>query len=162
MSTTLASSTAEMVDVASEVLGTLQVPRQELIDFPVGVFGFPKAGTWALLPTPREGVFWLQSTGYSALAFLLVDPFLFFPGRYQIEVTPAELVRLHTPSPQDVLVLAIVTMPSHRGGPCTANLQAPVLFNLHHRQACQIIRSDDGFTVREAFNIDQLSGEAVG
>ena len=157
MSTTLTPPAAELVDVASVVIGTLHIPRQELIDFPTGVFGFPEAHTWALLPTPREGLYWLQSTDYSALAFLLVDPFLSFPGRYQIDVAPTELARLRTPSSQDVLVLAIVTMPSQRGEPCTANLQAPVLFNLHDRQACQSIRSDDGYSVREKFDIDQFA-----
>ena len=161
MSTTLAPPAAEIVNVASQVIGTLQVPRQELIDFPAGIFGFPEARTWALLPTPRQGLFWLQSTDYSALAFLLVDPFLCFPGRYQIDVAPTELARLRTPSSQDVLVLAIVTMPSHQGESCTANLQAPVLFNLHDRQACQSIRSDDGFSVRERFDIDEFAGKAA-
>ena len=161
MSTTLAPPAAEIVNVASQAIGTLQVPRQELIDFPAGIFGFPEARTWALLPTPRQGLFWLQSTDYSALAFLLVDPFLCFPGRYQIEVAPTELARLRTPSSHDVLVLAIVTMPSHQGESCTANLQAPVLFNLHDRQACQSIRSDDGFSVRERFDIDEFAGKAA-
>jgi flagellar assembly factor FliW len=156
MSTTLARTSAELVNVSSEVLGTLSVPRHELIEFPVGLFGFPAARTWALLPTPREGIFWLQSTDYSALAFLLCDPFLYFPGRYQIDLSPAELARLNTPLPQDILVLAIVTMPSHQGERCSANLQAPVLFNLHECQAYQCIRSDDGFTVREVFDIDQF------
>jgi len=161
MSMTLGRSAAEMVNVTSEVLGTLQVPRRDLLEFPSGLFGFPAARSWALLPTPREGVYWLQSVDYSALAFLLVDPFLYFPDRYQIDLAPVELARLGTPSPQDILVLAIVTMPLRTGEPCTANLQAPVLFNLRAQQACQSIRSDDGYSVREAFDIDLLVNTAA-
>ncbi|MEP7345480.1 MAG: flagellar assembly protein FliW [Gemmatimonadaceae bacterium] len=155
MSTTLERPSSALVNVASEVLGTLQVPRQELIEFPAGVFGFPAARTWSLLPTLRESVFWLQSTEYSALAFVLVNPFVFFPGEYQIDLTPFELSRLGAPLAQDLLILAIVTMPSHSGESCTANLHAPVVFNLRDRQAWQTIRSDDGFSVRAPFDIDR-------
>lgn len=157
MTSTLARASNQSMSVDSEVLGSVHVPQDEFVEFSAGVFGFPDAKRWVLLPTPRQGLYWLQSADYSALAFLLVDPFACFPGRYQIDVAPAELARLQSPSPQDILVLAIVTMPARRGDQCTANLQAPVLFNLHDRHALQSIRSDDGFTVREAFDIDQFA-----
>ncbi len=160
MSTAVAPS-AGNVQVASQVLGTLQVPVQDLINFPAGVFGFPEARSFALLPTPREGIYWLQSVDHAALAFLLADPFLFFAGRYQIDLAGADLSRLGTPSPEDTLVLAIVTMPAHSADAYTANLQAPLLFNLRARQAYQCLRPDDGFNVREAFDIEQLVAAAA-
>ncbi|MBV6521230.1 MAG: Flagellar assembly factor FliW [Gemmatimonadaceae bacterium] len=161
MSDSLGRLDSGLVNLSSEVLGTLPVLRGDLLEFPAGVPGFPAARTWALLPAPREGVYWLQSADYSALAFLLVDPFLYFPERYQVELSNAELARLGSPGLQDIIVLAIVTMPPHRGESCTANLQAPLLFNLRERQAFQSIRTDDGYSVREAFDLDLLASTAV-
>ncbi|MFN8583517.1 MAG: flagellar assembly protein FliW [Gemmatimonadaceae bacterium] len=155
MSTALAPNTG-LVNVTSQVLGTLQVSPQDLITFPVGIFGFPEARTFALLPTPREGIYWLQSADHPALAFLLADPFLYFPNKYQIDLAAAELTRLGSPSAQDTLVLAVVTMPAHSADAYTANLQAPLLFNLQARRAFQSVRPDDGFSVREAFDVDML------
>jgi flagellar assembly factor FliW len=59
-------------------------------------------------------------------------------------------------------VLAIVTMPAVPGGMCTANLHAPILFNLGQRFAHQSIRPDDAYGFREPFAIEQsLSDKAV-
>lgn len=159
--TTAALPTAAPVTVDSQVLGTIQVTSGDLMTVPAGLFGFPDAKRFALLPTPREGLFWLQSLDFSALAFLLVDPFPYFPDRYRIDLGSSELTKLGSPAASDLLVLSIVTMPTRRGEACTANLQAPLLINLRDRHAFQSIRPDDGFSVREAFDLDQLVGEST-
>ena len=155
----MTTAPGEMVSVASEVLGPLPVPRNELITFPQGMFGFPQCSTFALLPTGREGTFWLQSADFSALAFLLIDPFLYFPGYYHIDLSSADIARLGTSRPQEILVLSVVTMPAQQGGKCTANLQAPVVFNIAKRAAFQSIRSDEGFGIRESFDLDAFEKE---
>ena len=159
MSAASVASSAEFIMVASEILGPLKVAQQDIITFPHGVFGFPECRSFALLPTPREGIYWLQSVEFSALAFLLVDPFLYFPGHYQIELAQVDLQRIGTRDPKDILVLAIVTMPRKKGEPATANLQAPLMFNVGIRAAYQSLRPDDGFDIREAFDIDLLVPE---
>ena len=81
--------------LASDLLGTLTVKTQDLVRFPDGLYGFPQCRDFALLPAPRAGLYWLQSAEYSALAFVLVDPFEFFPG-FRIELSSADLSRLGT------------------------------------------------------------------
>ena len=71
---TLLPDDADLI-VNSDLLGALNVRTTDLLQFPAGMLGFPECRRFALLRGGREGLFWLQSTEYSALVFLLVDPF---------------------------------------------------------------------------------------
>jgi flagellar assembly factor FliW len=154
MSMSVAVASDERLTIPSDVLGPVSIARNEIVQFPGGLYGFPECRGFALLPTPREGIFWLQSTDFSALSFILVDPFVYFPG-YHIELDDADILRLGTKEAQHILILAIVTMPATPGGKCTANLHAPVLFNINDRHAHQSIRPDDTYGFREPFTIEQ-------
>lgn len=154
MTTGTPSVTGESLTIASDLLGTITLAPHDVLRFPGGLYGFPECRTFALVPAPREGLFWLQSAEYGTLSFLLVDPFVYFP-EYHIDLDDADITRLGTNDAQHIVVLAIVTMPNRAGEPCTANLHAPILFNMRDRQAYQSIRSDDGHGIREPFTIEQ-------
>jgi flagellar assembly factor FliW len=139
--------------VASDVLGPLTVGRAELLQFPQGLYGFPECQGWVLVPTKREGLFWLQSTQHAPLAFLLVDPFMHFPG-YAVDLSGADLARVGTSEPSEIILLAVVTVGSRAGAPPTANLQGPVVLNMRARQGFQIVLSVEGYGTREPFSID--------
>jgi flagellar assembly factor FliW len=143
----------ESIVVASDVLGPLTVARAELLHFPHGLYGFPECRSWVLIPTNREGLFWLQSADHSPLAFLLVDPFTHFPG-YAVDLSPSDLVRVGTTEPSEIVVLAVVTVGSRDGGPPTANLQGPVVLNMRARHGFQLVLSVEGRGVREPFSIE--------
>lgn len=151
--------TDDRLTIASDLLGPLTIAPAELVRFPGGLYGFPECRTFVLAPAARDGLFWLQSADYSALAFLLADPFAFFPS-YHIDLDDVDIARLGTNDPQHILVLAIVTMPAHPGEPCTANLHAPVLFNMRERHAHQSIRSDEGYGIREPFWLEQPAADS--
>jgi flagellar assembly factor FliW len=140
--------------VASDVLGPLTVARNALLHFPHGLFGFPECRAWVLVPTMREGLFWLQSADHAPLAFILVDPFTHFPG-YAVDLSPAELARVGTSEPSEIVVLAIVTLGSRDGAPPTANLQGPVVLNMRERNGFQLVLSVEGYGVREPFTIEE-------
>jgi flagellar assembly factor FliW len=148
--TAAAIDPAGAITVTSEVLGPIPVSPEQRVEFADGLYGFPQARHFALLPAPRDGVFWLQSLDFAALVFLLVDPFPLF-AKFHIELNETDKTRLNTESAEDILVLAIVTMPSQPGGAMTANLHAPLMFNVRARQGHQSIRPDDGFGIREEF-----------
>jgi flagellar assembly factor FliW len=98
-------------------------------------------------------LFWLQSTQHAPLAFLLVDPFMHFPG-YAVDLSAADLARVGTSEPSEIVVLAVVTVGSRDGAPPTANLQGPVVLNMRARQGFQIVLSVEGYGTREPFIID--------
>lgn len=154
MSMPVAIASDGRLTIPSDLLGAVSIARNEIVKFSGGLYGFPECRAFALLPTPREGVFWLQSAEFSALSFILVDPFVYFPG-YHIELDDADTLRLGTSEAQHILILAIVTMPSESGGMCTANLHAPILFNISDRHAHQSIRPDDAYGFREPFALEQ-------
>ena len=143
----------EQFVVASDVLGPLTVGPAELLQFPQGLYGFPDCHGWVLVPTKRDGLFWLQSTQHAPLAFLLVDPFMHFPC-YAVDLSAADLARVGTSEPSEIIVLAVVTIGSRDGALPTANLQGPVVFNMCARQGFHIVLSVEGYGTREPFTID--------
>jgi flagellar assembly factor FliW len=153
MSALVAEMPEDTLTLASDLLGSITIPAHEILRFPTGLYGFPECRSFAFLPTPREGMYWLQSADFSALSFLLVDPFQHFP-QYHIDLDDSDIARLGTSDSQHILVLAIVTMPASEGAPCTANLNAPVLFNLRDRHAHQSIRPNGGYDIRAPFQLE--------
>ncbi|MDQ6827245.1 MAG: flagellar assembly protein FliW [Gemmatimonadota bacterium] len=133
--------------VHSDLLGPISVSAGEIIIFPAGLFGFPECRSFVLVATARDGMFWLQSAEYGTLAFLVVDPFLFFAD-YSVDLAPIELAKLEAKDATDIAVLTIVTLPRSRDDIATANLQGPIAFNLGSRLAKQIAIPDSDFGVQ--------------
>ena len=136
--------------VRSEVLGEVTLPAASVLSFPSGLFGFPECRRFALVPSGRDGMYWLQSLEHSALVFLLADPFIFFDG-YSVELGASDRRDLCAQGADDVAVLAIVTLP--RGGDAkpTANLQGPVALNMVMGVGRQLAVPDGGWGMRCEF-----------
>jgi|SRR5690554_483085 flagellar assembly factor FliW len=115
------------------------------IQFADGLVGLPHCRRFLLSRAAAPGTFWLESVDTEGLAFLLVDPFPFFED-YSVQLADEDLRELGGGTPADIALLAIVTLPAEPGGTCTANLQAPLAFNLRTGRARQIVlpRSDYG------------------
>jgi flagellar assembly factor FliW len=133
--------------VQSDLLGPIEVSDDQLIHFPQGLLGFPECHEFVLIPAERDGLFWLQSTQYGTLIFVLVDPFAFFEG-YTVDLLPADLQELHAHRPADVLILAIVTLPRARAEAPPANLQGPLAINVEDRIAKQLAISESEYGLR--------------
>ncbi len=134
----------------SDLLGALEISPDELVEFPTGLYGFPECRHFVLVASDREGFFWLQSADHSALVFLLVDPFVHFPG-YSVDLAPVDLLELAATEATDIAVFAIVTLPGSRNEQPTANLQGPLAINLARRTAKQLAVSESEYGVRCAF-----------
>lgn len=146
-SAALAYPMSSTTTTASDILGTLTVETSSILTFPRGLLGFPECRSFVLLPSERTHVYWLQSMDYSSLAFLLVDPFIFFEG-YTLDLGATDL---HATSPDEVSVLAIVTLPGAAGELPTANLQGPVVINPTRGEGSQVVLSDSSYGIRESF-----------
>ena len=134
--------------ITSQLFGELEIADDQLLTLPDGLFGFPTCTRFALLPAGRDGFFWFQSLQQPPIAFLIVDPFLYFDG-YTVDLTGALLQRLETTEPSQVNVFAIVTLPG-ASTEATANLQGPLVFNVASRQGFQAVIQDSEFGTREA------------
>ncbi len=148
MSSLPSTAVAEpMRSVHSELLGEIRVREEDVLTFEQGLLGFPMCREFLLVPVTREGTWWLQSAEYPSLAFLVVDPFMFYP-EYALELNTGELELLSAADPSDVLVLGIVTLPQLAEEGCTVNLQGPVAVNLRERTGMQVAMADAKFGVR--------------
>jgi flagellar assembly factor FliW len=148
-SAALAYSMSSTITVASDILGTLTVESDSVLTFPRGLLGFPECRSFVLLPSERTHVYWLQSVDYSSLAFLLVDPFIFFEG-YTLDLAATDM---DATSPNEMSVLAIVTLPGAPGELPTANLQGPVVIHTRLMQGSQVVLSESSYGIRESFKL---------
>lgn len=128
--------------VASHVLGDLEVAPDQLLTVPEGLHGFPEHKEFALIPAAREGFWWLQATDEPGLAFLLTDPFRCAPG-YELDLSEGDEQFLGLASPDDALVLTIVTLPATDGGAITTNLRGPIVCNVLTRLARQLVSRNE-------------------
>ena len=140
------------VQVSSIVLGELELPESSIITFNDGLHGFTAHKRFALVPAARDGLFWLQSLAHRDIAFLLVDPFQASPG-YEVDLGATERLALGLASPDDVLILAIVTISSDPNALPTANLRGPIVINVQSRLGRQVVTTDEAHDVKTPVDV---------
>lgn len=127
--------------------GEIEVLEEEVIKLPSGLIGFPELSRFILLDHDKNSPFkWLQSLDDGAIAFVLINPLL-FRSSYTVEVTEAEVSDLELTSEEDAVISVIITMPSNPQN-MTANLKAPLIFNLKNRMGKQIILNNPNYSTR--------------
>ncbi len=111
------------------------------IHFPNGLYGFEDYADFTLFPAEIESLLRLQSEKDNNVSFLLIDPFVFFP-EYEIDVDDETVALLEIDNPEEVYVLAIITIAKAKPAIVTANLQGPVVINKKNKKARQIVLLD--------------------
>jgi flagellar assembly factor FliW len=140
--------------------GEIEVPEGDVIHLPSGLIGFPELKQYVLLDHDKDSPFkWFQSLEDGAIAFVLIDPLLFNP-EYVAEVTDAELSELDVQSEEDLVISVIVTVPSNPQN-MTANLKAPLIFNLKNRRGKQVILNTSAYTTRHNI-MDEVRKRTTG
>jgi flagellar assembly factor FliW len=105
------------------------------------LLGFPAARRFTLTQLSEDGsLYALRSLEDDDLRFLLVPTVPFFPD-YAPVVDDTVVEELGIRTADDVLVLVLLTAGSSLAS-TTANLLAPVLVNVHTRQAVQVVLDD--------------------
>lgn len=133
--------------VESSRFGTIEVQEEGVIAFQEGLFGFPEAESFTIVPHSKDSAFrWLQSLEKPHLAFLVVDPWLLKPD-YTPAISEQDADSLGLGAETLKVIYSIVTVPKGRPDQMTVNLVAPVLINAETRQARQIITQTDEYKV---------------
>jgi len=136
-----------LLKVKTTRFGEIEVKDEESIELPQGLIGFPELKKYILLDHDKDSPFkWFQSLDDGAIAFVLINPLLFKPD-YEVEVTESEVSDLDLTNEEDAVISVIITMPTNPQN-MTANLKAPLVFNLKNRQGKQIILNDSQYTTR--------------
>lgn len=152
MTGALAIDLSDSMIVQSDLLGPISVSNEELLSFPQGLYGFPECRSFVLVASEREGVYWLQSTDYTPLAFLLVDPFLYFEG-YAVDLGPLDVADLGIGPTSAAAIFSIVSLPASKDELPTANLQGPLAISIGQGRGKQIAISDSDYGVRCPFDL---------
>jgi flagellar assembly factor FliW len=136
------------MQVATSRFGLIEVKEEAVYQFPQGLPGFDRLRRFALLPVADNPVFaWLQSLEKAEVAFLLVDPFIFFP-LYEVELKDSQLKELEIKEKEDVLVYSVVTIPPEGLRQATVNLLAPVVLSRPALQGCQVLLEQEAYQTR--------------
>lgn len=137
------------VSVETRNFGLLVVQPEQILEFRPGLLGFAEYTRYVLIERPQDAPFlWLQSVERPDLAFVVVDPILFFP-HYQPARRSQVLKEVEAQSPEEVKVLVIVTIPPGRPQEMTANLMGPLVINLRTRRGRQVVLEDQRFSHRQ-------------
>lgn len=136
-----------MITAKTTRFGEIEVKAEDLIELPSGLIGFPELKRYVLLDHDKDSPFkWLQSLDDGAIAFVLINPLL-FKADYTVEVTEAEVSDLQLSDEDDAVISVIITIPTNPQN-MTANLKAPLVFNLKNRKGKQLVLSNSAYTTR--------------
>ena len=128
--------------------GELEIEEQDVVRFADGIPAFEDEHEFVVLPY-EEGTpyMFLQSMTTPELAFLMTDPFVFFP-EYSFELDDENMEKLAINSMDDVLVCTLIAVPRSGVADMTTNLLAPVVINRHTMQARQIVLEKTQYTTK--------------
>lgn len=135
-----------MQTIRTKVYGEIEIDAQQVMEFPVGLFGFEHRHRYALMDSRTPPFYWLQSLDDEGLAFVLINPYVAV-NEYLLDIDPADLAAIGAPDPEDLLVFAVVTIPAERHL-ISCNLQGPLVINRRTRVGRQVISLDQRWSTR--------------
>ena len=135
------------MNITTSRFGEIDAPEDIIIEMKKPVLGFEQLKHYVLIELEDFEPFkWLQSVKNPEVAFVVVNPLLFFPN-YTVEVNPREIEELLVDDPADVHTYAVVTIPSDYTK-MTANLQGPLLINTKTRLAKQLVLVNSRYKIK--------------
>lgn len=127
--------------------GEIEVNESDTITLRDGLVGFPELTRYVLLDHDTDSPFkWLQSLDDGSMAFVVISPLTFRPD-YTVEVSEDEISDLTLATPDDAVISVIVTIPMDPKK-MSANLKAPLIFNLKNKLGKQIIVKDPQYQTK--------------
>jgi flagellar assembly factor FliW len=128
--------------------GVVTIDPEHVMTFPQGMLGIGEGGAarFALLESEEWGPFyWLQSADDPQLAFLVVDPALFFKD-YQVCIREETQTDLDLADAKEGQLLVIC---NRAGEWLTGNLLGPLVINTRTRVGQQVVLTEKKWTCRQ-------------
>lgn len=137
-----------MAELNTPKFGSVKYEPDDLIRVSGGIPGFQDLEHFVLIINPDyEPIRFLQSLDNLQISFPLIDPRLIRPD-YQVQLTPEQQELLGLVESESGVVYSIVTL-SETPEKVTANLFAPLVFNVENRQAAQVLLGHSQYSVAE-------------
>lgn len=127
--------------IATSRFGEIEINDNSIVSMPDGMLGFGEIKEYVLIQHNEGSPFlWYQAVHEPNLAFVIVDPFTFFPD-YQVQLTKEDLEALKCENLTDLAVFAVVVIPENPEN-MTANLRGPIVINTENNIARQVVLTD--------------------
>ena len=137
-----------MPEIESRILGKVEVSDNNLYHLNGSILAFEDYDEFYLLNMDEEGTFKiLQSKDDKNICFILIDPFLVFKD-YKPDVHDNDIKLLEIEKEEDIHLLTIVTIPNDNFKAMSANLIAPIVFNIKNHKARQCTVIGDKYNTR--------------
>ena len=126
--------------------GEITYDPDKVIRFPEGLIGFEHLRKFIVMPVKKDDVlFCIQSVEEAHVAFLLINPCLFFPD-YQVRPASGDLEKLGITEDDSYFVMTTITF--HKDKTATLNLLAPVIYTPKTDRAVQVVLEGSGYSTR--------------
>ena len=137
--------------INSHRFGTLEVPEDKIITMERPILGFERLRHFCLMEMTELAPFhWMQATEDPTVAFLVMNPVIFFPD-YRIEINSQEIAELEVTDPASVETYVILTI-QKKMSDITANLQGPILINTVNNKGKQLVLVNSRYQVQHSIN----------
>lgn len=133
--------------ISTTRFGDIDIDESRVIRMKDGMLGFEHLKRYKLFIQDEKIPFWwLQSVEDGSVAFVVINSLGVKPD-YEPVISDAEVNLLKIESPEDTVLLSVVTI---RSDPLkvTANLRAPIVVNAKKMLAKQIILVDSDYPVQ--------------
>ena len=133
--------------IATSRFGEVEIMEESIITFQLGIPGFRKSNRYVLIqPYEDIPIHYMQSLDEPELAFLVVNPFEFYPN-YEITLSDEMKESLDLQSDEEVAVWCIVSV-LDKLEEATMNLLAPLVINTRSKKGDQVILVDSRYQIK--------------
>lgn len=126
--------------------GEVIIDEEKIIKFPHGVPAFETHKEWVLLGAEDDEVKWLQSLYDGDTALPVCSPFA-VAANYNVRFMEADIAELEFNNAEDLLLLAVLSIPSPKPQDMTVNLRAPIVVNQVNLKAVQAITDNEEYSL---------------
>lgn len=128
--------------------GEVEIDENLAIHFTEGLLGFPEFKDYVIIEHNPDSPFsWLQSISNPDLAFVITNPFL-INENYLEGLSPEEKTFFSNETDEEVLLLALVTIPHGKADQSTVNLMGPLVIETGSRLGRQVILANSTYSHR--------------
>lgn len=143
------------MNVMTKYHGEMTITENDIWKFPNGLPGFLDEHEFTLYHLNEQGVFSiLQSVVNKEVAFIVANPFAFFKD-YDFVLDESSIAGLKIESDTDVLPYVILTLGDTLFS-STANLLAPLVFNVKKKLAKQVILHDTKYHAKHLIQQEEV------
>lgn len=133
-----------MISFETTRFGRLEVSTDKIINFPNGLMGFADYKRYILMDYKDTSLKWLQAVDAPHVAFIVIQPFEFFPD-YSVRIEDPVRDLLEIENEDDISILSILRV---EGEKVTVNLQGSLVINSLNKKGVQIVNDDPRFSCK--------------